>query len=141
MAWVVCITQMAVIAGFIVAAQTESLSGGAGWVGAGLLGLVLSWLLLVHLPAKDKLLRDKDTELRNWIDAKDKQLNDKDKVITDLVAVFRQESKEIRVEFREVLGVMESHFDRRNGEIAAAIRVEFERLGELLVKQQTGHNT
>jgi len=32
----------------------EGLSGGAGWVGAGLLGAVLSWLLLLYLPSKDK---------------------------------------------------------------------------------------
>jgi hypothetical protein len=30
------------------------IGGGAGWLGAGLFGLVLGWLLLVHLPAKDK---------------------------------------------------------------------------------------
>jgi thiamine kinase-like enzyme len=35
-----------------------SLSGGAGWVGAGLLGLVLSWLLFFHLPAKDRQLKE-----------------------------------------------------------------------------------
>ncbi len=39
-------------------AQTEALSGGSGWVGAGLLGLILAWLLLVHLPSKDKQLKD-----------------------------------------------------------------------------------
>jgi hypothetical protein len=36
----------------------EPISGGAGWIGAGLLGAVLSWLLLVHLPNKDKQTRD-----------------------------------------------------------------------------------
>lgn len=35
-------------------AQTDPLSGGAGWVGAGLLGAVLAWLLLKHLPEKDR---------------------------------------------------------------------------------------
>lgn len=29
-----------------------------GWVGAGLLGSVLAWLMFVHLPAKDKLIKD-----------------------------------------------------------------------------------
>jgi hypothetical protein len=28
--------------------------GGSGWVGAGLLGLVLGWLLLQYLPKKDR---------------------------------------------------------------------------------------
>src|SRR5258708_1629785 len=32
----------------------DPISGGAGWGGAGLLGLVLAWLLLVRLPANDK---------------------------------------------------------------------------------------
>lgn len=32
--------------------------GASGWVGAGLLGAVLGWLLFLHLPAKDKLIID-----------------------------------------------------------------------------------
>ena len=35
---------------------TDPISGGAGWVGAGLLGAVLAWLTLKHLPAKDAQL-------------------------------------------------------------------------------------
>lgn len=34
------------------------ITGGAGWAGAGLLGLVLAWLLLKHLPDKDKQLTE-----------------------------------------------------------------------------------
>jgi hypothetical protein len=34
----------------------DSVSGTAGWVGTGLLGAVMSWLLFVHLPGKDKQL-------------------------------------------------------------------------------------
>lgn len=36
---------------------TDPISGGAGWVGAGLLGLLLGWLLLKHLPEKDKQIK------------------------------------------------------------------------------------
>lgn len=44
---------------FVLFAQvTDPLSGGAGWVGAGLLGAVLAWLLFVHLPGKDKQVGD-----------------------------------------------------------------------------------
>ncbi|SRR6266446_8977556 len=39
-------------------ADIDPISGGAGWIGAGLLGAVLCWLLLVHLPAKDKQIRE-----------------------------------------------------------------------------------
>ena len=35
----------------------DPLVGGSGWTGAGILGLVLGWLLLVHLPGKDKLIQ------------------------------------------------------------------------------------
>ena len=37
---------------------SDPLSGGAGWLGAGLLGLVLAWLLLKHLPEKDRQIKD-----------------------------------------------------------------------------------
>ena len=39
-------------------ADANALSGGAGWVGTGLLGSVLAWLLWVHLPAKDKQAKE-----------------------------------------------------------------------------------
>jgi PAS domain S-box-containing protein len=42
----------------LVIAQADQITGGAGWAGAGLLGLVLAWLLLKHLPDKDKQLND-----------------------------------------------------------------------------------
>lgn len=40
------------------AQQVDPLSGGAGWVGAGLLGCCLAWLFFWHLPAKDKQIKD-----------------------------------------------------------------------------------
>ena len=56
-------------------AQGEPLSGGAGWVGAGLLGAVLCWLLLKHLPDKDKqlekLLTTKDDQMRELLASRD----------------------------------------------------------------------
>jgi Tfp pilus assembly protein PilN len=45
--------------GFLFAQMAaDPLSGGAGWVGAGLLGCCLAWLFFVHIPAKDRQLRD-----------------------------------------------------------------------------------
>ncbi len=43
----------------------DALAGGSGWAGAGLLGLVLSWVFLVHLPSKDKQLKETMAEHRN----------------------------------------------------------------------------
>ena len=51
-------------------AQIETaLAGNTGWVGLGLLGLVMFWLLYSHLPSKDK-------QQQVWMDGKDKIIND-----------------------------------------------------------------
>lgn len=39
-------------------AEGELVPGSAGWVGAGMLGLVLGWLFFKHLPEKDRQMRD-----------------------------------------------------------------------------------
>ncbi len=55
---------------------SDSISATSGWVGTGLLGAVLSWLLFVHLPGKDKQLKelmgDKDGQLKALMESKDK---------------------------------------------------------------------
>lgn len=38
-------------------AQTD-LTGASGWTSFGIAGMVLAWLLLVHLPAKDKQIKE-----------------------------------------------------------------------------------
>lgn len=45
------------------------LAGSSGWAGAGLLGLVLAWLLLLHLPRKD-------AQAQAMSDTRDKQIGD-----------------------------------------------------------------
>lgn len=37
---------------------TDAANIASGWIGVGLLGPVLAWLLWVHLPAKDKQIKD-----------------------------------------------------------------------------------
>ncbi len=39
-------------------AQADPISGGAGWVGAGLLGLVVGWILLKGWPDSMRLVRE-----------------------------------------------------------------------------------
>lgn len=48
--------------------EISALTGGTGWVGASILGGVLAWLLFMHLPAKDKFMKEIITD-------KDKQIN------------------------------------------------------------------
>jgi len=45
----------------------DPISGGAGWIGAGLLGAVLAWLMFVHLPGKDKLIRELQAESQAFV--------------------------------------------------------------------------
>lgn len=69
---------------FAQAPPIDPISGGAGWVGAGLLGLVLGWLLLRHLPEKDRQMKEyvteKDIQMNKYVENKDKQM---DKILTD----------------------------------------------------------
>ena len=55
------------------AAQADPLSGGSGWAGAGLLGLVLAWLLLVHMPARDKRDKEKDEAFLNMLSQREEK--------------------------------------------------------------------
>ncbi len=60
---------------------------GAGWVGAGLLGSVLGWLLLKHLPAND-------AQIERLVDKFDAQLretrNDFKDSLRDLVDTIKE---------------------------------------------------
>ncbi len=98
---------------------TEALSGGSGWFGAGLLGLVLGWLLLRHLPAKDAQLE--------WLIAGHaKERDDRDKIRA-------QTEKEQRAEYKETIQTVVNHChvemerldageERRHAEMQASFR-------------------
>lgn len=103
----------------LIAQQTsDPLSGGAGWVGAGLLGLVLSWLLLKHLPDKDKqfatFVSDKDTHI-------DDQRKEFTATLSSMMTSFRAEASAERA-------ACEKHF----GTLAESMNKAFSTLGEQL---------
>lgn len=68
----------ALFATALLAQVADPLSGGGGWLGAGILGLVLGWLLLIHLPAKDKQIKEMTAD-------KDGQLSAKDKLLREII--------------------------------------------------------
>lgn len=70
-------------------ASVDPISGGAGWAGAGLLGAVLAWLLLVHLPGKDK-------QLQGFVEAKDAQIRGFVAEVAALRLTFTDESEKQR---------------------------------------------
>lgn len=88
----------------------EALSGGAGWVGAGLLGLVLAWLFFFHLPAKD-------AQLKGVLDAKDAQLSvlmDRFKAAMDVVVAHcKDDSAKLVEAFRSELKLLLDRSDAK----------------------------
>jgi predicted HicB family RNase H-like nuclease len=76
----------------ILFAQDVGAAGLAGWSSFGLAGLVLGWLFLVHLPAKDKQLSGIIKEAADRADAADK--------------AHAQDVREQRAEFRAALEVV-----------------------------------
>lgn len=144
---------------FIAQQVADPISGGAGWVGAGLLGLVLGWLLLVHLPAKDKQLKDllelKDKQFTVMQEAKDKQFSEllemKD---AQLVEQLRNErttvqamGKDYRDGLRDVVKHCEEESARNNAEwrqqmnnIVAAVQDMAEKVDVIRFPKQTNSN-
>lgn len=104
--------------------QADPIAGGAGWVGAGLLGLVLSWLLLKHLP-------DKDKQIKEFQEAKDQQIAEltgkHERKLELVTATFRTESLEIRREFKAALDAVLSHCEKEMGKFTSGIRDEIGR--------------
>jgi hypothetical protein len=89
----------------------DPLSGGAGWIGAGLLGAVLTWLFFMHLPSKDK-------QLRELTEAKDKQIEgliaSKDKATDVLLVQFRAAHDKAIDSFNRNMEVLQTTFGQRN---------------------------
>lgn len=105
----------------------DVLSGGSGWTGVGLLGLVLGWLLLKHLPAKDvqikEMIAGKDAQIKELVSAKDIQMD-------KLVGSFQMEAKELRSEFRDALNLIVKHCEDETIKVTTALRDELRELKE-----------
>jgi Skp family chaperone for outer membrane proteins len=117
----------------------DPLSGGAGWVGTGLLGSVLGWLLFIHLPKKDQQVLD--------------LINSRDKLVEKLTTEFRQSMAELvdkvnindreqRVSFKESLEKVTAHCEKEVNETVDALRKEVDRIsgyvGEMSKKIERG---
>ncbi len=122
------------VGAMVVAESLDSLSGGAGWVGAGLLGLVLAWLLLKHLPDKDKQQKDlmeaKDRQLASMLEAKDKemtaQLTHKWQLIQKLSEDFREDLRILTAHCKDEITVMTEAWRREMGFMTAALEKLYE---------------
>ncbi len=112
-----------------VAEEAGWLVGSSGWGGAGLLGLVLAWLLFKHLPAKD-------TQLTNMIDkhtlAMQNQTNDFNKVLAEKRSEFTIILNEQRHDFRESLKEVTQHCERETSHLADSMKGDLHTLSTIV---------
>lgn len=95
------------------AAAADPITGGAGWLGAGLLGMVLAVVFFVILPAKDR-------QVKEMIDAWAKE-READRLsrhaqgtqfqgaMAQVVESYREECREMKAEFRTSLAAILDH--------------------------------
>ena len=119
-----------------------------------MLGLVLAWLLLKHLPDKDRLSREKDELIRQIVDEKDKRVREllemhlkeretdrQDRhtvtaafqvVLAETVRVltedFNTTMKQTRDDYKENMKFIVAQHDRQVSDLASAIRREFQKI-------------
>lgn len=109
----------------------------SGWVGTGLLGSVLAWLLWVHLPAKDKQVSDmldrhavvvadlqkSSTEERNKErEARHSLVDQYQKAMLQLIEGNAAESKEDRKSFQDRQMRLEDMFHAQITELKIMIQ-------------------
>lgn len=89
---------------FILLAQAEQEvklpPGAGGWASFGLAGLILAWLFMVHLPAKDKLILDQSMIARQDRDEDRKfrhELGNKfSGIVAEVLKCFKEETEKDR---------------------------------------------
>lgn len=114
---------------FILFAQVvaDPLSGGAGWVGTGLLGSVLGWLLFVHLPNKDK-------QILGLIESRDhlveKVTTDFRQSLNDLVNKADIRDKERTEDFKQSLQKVVDHCEKEVTATVDALKKEVDRISQ-----------
>jgi predicted HicB family RNase H-like nuclease len=89
---------------FIAIAQStgppDIISGGAGWVGTGLLSSVLAWIFFSHIPAKDKQLAEKDRQILALIESRDA-------LVKEMAATNQEAIKSLTADFRASVSDMD----------------------------------
>lgn len=135
-------------------AQDPNAVGITGWVAAvssvGLLGPVLYWLTMIHLPAKDKQMRElldlagQDRErdrvsrhdmassfqtlLARMQEQHDADLDKHQHQTESMLQAVKQEAKESKEEFKAALAQVIAHCDRETSKLVEAFRIEMGRL-------------
>ncbi len=120
--------------------NSDPISGGAGWVGAGLLGAVLAWLMFVHIPAGAKQMREliaSQQEERAVIAAAQVQERERERESRHKIAnIFQAGIAEIVNEHHgELMKLQEGHL--RDAERDRQAFLERSQFTKLAIEQQT----
>lgn len=90
------------LSGMVIGQAGEPISGGAGWVGAGMLGSVLAWLLFVHLPSKDKQIKE--------------MIESRDSLVKELADTHRKAVADVVDHCRDELSKKDEYYSRHHTE-------------------------
>jgi hypothetical protein len=107
----------------------DTLGGAPAWVGTGLLGSVLGWLLFIHLPNKDK-------QIAGLIESRDAAVKalaaDYRASLLELTNRFIETDKERRADYKESLQVVVSHCEKETTTNGEALRKDLTELSGLM---------
>lgn len=82
----------------LIAQTIPNIDGAAGWTSFGIAGLVLSWLLLKHMPDKDRQLKElidrHDMQMQELLDRHDKAENALSVTFTNALERITQHCKD-----------------------------------------------
>lgn len=122
---------------------------GSGWVGAGLLGAVLAWLLLVHLPARDKqfseLAREKDTQLAakdvaivSLLEVKDNQIKGLLNAAAEERGQDRVDRHKMRNDFTALINEVQNRYNDGLATVTEHCREENAKMMATLIRELNG---
>lgn len=113
---------------------TDPISGGAAWVGNGILGGVLGWYLFVRTPATDKqlvsLIESRDAAIRQLVERHDvaiKDLTDRfTATVAEITIKHAEAEREQRHYFRDQLQSIVLRYEQEREFTATAIRANLD---------------
>ena len=119
---------------WMLAQATDPISGGAGWVGAGLLGAILFWLLFKHLPAKDAQLENLMGKHALHVDRLYESINTMQQVHakerSDQSVKHAEERTQQFARFETIVDKVMTQQDRMIRELIEEMKLEFKEVAE-----------
>jgi len=112
------------LCGILAAGEIDPIAGASGWVGAGLLGLVLGWLLFKHLPEKDR-------QLETIMKLKDEQ-------IFLVIRTHDEQDRTQQAVFQQALQKVVDHCEREMSKSSETVKAGLEEVRVTLL-YLTGH--